>query len=333
MPAQALVKMADIADKPLEDAERYWKEAKAAAVKKFGKGFKKKDPETYYRYVMGIVIRRLGLSKYYNRSSVQFLFSKFQETAGISDPGYIDSVIEEAFTNSYGFDLFNGFDLKELNLMSEDDTNVFSMEDPRQVKVNVYESNRGDTQLSPSEKQKTGGYVKRLEALPAWLPRAFKVTMHGGWLSPEGKLYPMRANGYDDYTLQTWGVQVPSPKWTLPAWAYNVGWVKISYYQSMGGVLNFSKFIKRRITFHMHGDTIKGENNITRFRIDALAKFYNEFFDQNIDFRAVMVSINEPKDGKVSIIEALEDVSPNPAFLSLFLKRLADVQPNVTKIS
>ena len=58
MPAPSLKTMAHKAGKPLDDVERYWQEAKKAARKQ---GIFKRDGEDqYYRYLMGIVKRRLG---------------------------------------------------------------------------------------------------------------------------------------------------------------------------------------------------------------------------------------------------------------------------------
>lgn len=59
MPAPALATLAARSSKSLKDAERYWKEAKAAAQHR---GMTKDDPN-FWAYVMGIVKRRLGLAE------------------------------------------------------------------------------------------------------------------------------------------------------------------------------------------------------------------------------------------------------------------------------
>ena len=65
MPIPALEKMAERAKgKSLQDAERYWDEAKDSAA---DQGFKEGD-DNFYRYTMGIVKRRLGLASYVRRT-------------------------------------------------------------------------------------------------------------------------------------------------------------------------------------------------------------------------------------------------------------------------
>ena len=57
MPAPALYKMAKNAGMSKQRVERYWNEAKKSARKQ---GIYKKDgAERYYRYVMGIVTKRM----------------------------------------------------------------------------------------------------------------------------------------------------------------------------------------------------------------------------------------------------------------------------------
>lgn len=56
MPAHALASMAKEAGVSMKKAEKYWDEAKAQAAQKF----KGKKTERFWRYVMGIVKKRLG---------------------------------------------------------------------------------------------------------------------------------------------------------------------------------------------------------------------------------------------------------------------------------
>ena len=58
MPLPALRKMAKESGRSLEDAERYWDDAKEKALEQ---GFEEGDDD-FYAYAMGIVKRRLSLS-------------------------------------------------------------------------------------------------------------------------------------------------------------------------------------------------------------------------------------------------------------------------------
>ena len=58
MPLPVLRKMAKESGRSLEDAEKYWDDAKEAAL---DQGFTEGDDD-FYAYVMGIVKRRLNLS-------------------------------------------------------------------------------------------------------------------------------------------------------------------------------------------------------------------------------------------------------------------------------
>jgi len=72
MPVPALKSLIDKSDsnKTLDDAERYWNEAKEQAKEKGLSG------ENYWKYVMGIVKKRLGISNNSYIKIVKFALKK-----------------------------------------------------------------------------------------------------------------------------------------------------------------------------------------------------------------------------------------------------------------
>ena len=68
MPAPALENMAKRSGKSMNDAERYWREAKKSAS---DQGFVEGN-ENFYKYVMGIVKRRMGLASTDDLNSLYF---------------------------------------------------------------------------------------------------------------------------------------------------------------------------------------------------------------------------------------------------------------------
>ena len=78
MPSLSLKTMARNAGKSQEDVERYWREAKKSARKQ---GVHKKDGEQdYYRYIIGIVKRRLGKAYYANLIQLNIIEARLRTT-------------------------------------------------------------------------------------------------------------------------------------------------------------------------------------------------------------------------------------------------------------
>lgn len=125
-----------------------------------------------------------------------------------------------------------------------------------------------------------------------WLPVAFKVTYHGGWLTPKGRMWANVIQDYDSFTLGKTGIQWDQKSWrSILDQAYSEGYIRIGYYQTYGGSrITFSPFIRREIILKMCPNALS-ESNMRR--VLALVRFYEAFFKGNVTFRVIELEVED----------------------------------------
>lgn len=94
------------------------------------------------------------------------------------------------------------------------------------------------------------------------VPQGFKITFHGGWVSPLGVFYPLRFGGDPDYPLRarlSLGSQ-PQNFTDLMQLAYFKGWFRVGYSQTYGGLrINEQKNARRTAIFDFAPDCISNK--------------------------------------------------------------------------
>lgn len=175
-------------------------------------------------------------------------------------------------------------------------------------------------------------HTKEIKKKVKWLPVAFRITYYGGWLSPRGILYNNIQSNYDESTLNRGHLNIPVDLrdiWSLIDYAYYNGWISISYYQSYGGTtINFSKFVRRRITITCTKNTLT-DPKIYR-RLLAVIRFYEEFFRKKLEYDIVNIeflNVEPNKDNleKIPVASYIDNIERiySSRNVDLYLQRLS----------
>jgi len=112
------------------------------------------------------------------------------------------------------------------------------------------------------------------------VPQGFKITFHGGWVSPLGVFYPLRFGGDPDYPLRArLNLANHAENFSdLHQLAYYLGWFRVGYSQTYGGLrIHEQKNTKRTAIFDFAPDFISNKRILSV--IDTAKIFEKRFAD------------------------------------------------------
>lgn len=127
-----------------------------------------------------------------------------------------------------------------------------------------------------------------------YIPQGFKITVHGGWMSPNGVYFPLRFGGDEDYVLRPRLnlASYPQNFTNLMQLAYYLGWVKVEYTQSMGGKskINEGKNTRRTVTLAFSPEFVSNRRSLS---VLDIAKIFERRFEKSrLTFRARLHSFS-----------------------------------------
>ena len=112
------------------------------------------------------------------------------------------------------------------------------------------------------------------------VPQGFKISFHGGWVSPLGVFYPLRFGGDPDYPLRPRLSLSNHPQnfSDLHQLAYYLGWFRVAYAQTYGGTrIHEQKNTRRTAIFDFAPDFISNKRVLSL--LDTAKIFEKRFAD------------------------------------------------------